>query len=140
MNLPKSKERNNWGFTLIEILVVIAIIAILISIGMASYTTAQRQGRDAKRRGDLKSIQNALEQYYANNNSNYPLTSYSALGSEYFPGALPQDPRKKCDYPQTDNTAASYRICADLESAGSGFSCTGACASCEEDYCLTQLQ
>ena len=60
------------SFTLLEMLVVIGIIAVLVSIGFASYSTVQKKARDAKRRGDLKAIQNAYEQYYSICNFNYP--------------------------------------------------------------------
>ncbi|MBI4038184.1 type II secretion system protein [Candidatus Daviesbacteria bacterium] len=62
----------NGGFTLIELLVAISIIAILSVIGFISYQTVLRQGRDAKRQSDLKTIQSALEQYH-NDQSNYSL-------------------------------------------------------------------
>lgn len=52
------------GFTLIEILVVVAIIAILASIVIVELGPAQQSGRDARRLSDLKSVQNALEFYY----------------------------------------------------------------------------
>ena len=51
------------GFTLIELLVVIAIIGLLASIILASLNTAQQKGRDARRLGDIRDIQNALELY-----------------------------------------------------------------------------
>src|SRR3990167_8315542 len=54
------------GFTLIELLVVIAILGILATIAFALLNPAAilGQGKDAKRRSDLKQIQNALQQYY----------------------------------------------------------------------------
>ena len=60
------------GFSLLELLVVIGIIAVLLAIGAASYSTVQRKSRDAKRRGDLKALQQAAEQYYAVCGSEYP--------------------------------------------------------------------
>lgn len=54
-----------FGFTLLEILVVISIIGILVAMGAASFSVAQKQGRDARRRGDMKAVQSAMEQFYA---------------------------------------------------------------------------
>ena len=55
------KER---GFTLIEILIVVAIIAILASIVIVGLGPAQQSGRDARRISDLQSIRTALQLYY----------------------------------------------------------------------------
>lgn len=62
------------GFTLVELLVVITIIAILATIGMTVYKGAEKQGRMSKRIGDLKAIQSALELYYSINKS-YPVVT-----------------------------------------------------------------
>lgn len=55
------------GFSLVELLITVSIIAILISIGIASYATINKQSRDTKRKGDLEQIRAALEMYRANN-------------------------------------------------------------------------
>src|SRR5664279_825429 len=57
MNLKK-------GFTLIEILVVVAIIGILASVVLASLNSARSKGRDARRVSDIHQINNALALYY----------------------------------------------------------------------------
>ena len=62
------------GFTLLEILVVIGIIAVLAGMGAVSYSTAQKKARDAKRKVDLGAIKNAMEQYYMLCNGLYPQT------------------------------------------------------------------
>lgn len=64
------------GFTLIELLVTISIIAILAVIGLAVYTKFLQNARDAKRQADLRTIQSALEQYFADQ-LNYPVKSTS---------------------------------------------------------------
>jgi len=60
------------GFSLLELLVVIGIIAILLAIAAVSYSTIQKKSRDARRQADLKSIQQAAEQYYAACGFTYP--------------------------------------------------------------------
>lgn len=52
------------GFTLIEILIVIAIIGVLASVVLVGLGPTQKQGRDARRISDLKQVQNVLELYF----------------------------------------------------------------------------
>ena len=54
----------NKGFTLIEILIVVAIIAILASVVLVGLGPTQQAGRDARRASDLHEVQNGLELYY----------------------------------------------------------------------------
>ena len=57
------------GFTLIEVLTVIAIFGILVSIGGYTFSAALARSRDNQRLSDLNIIKNALEQYYLDNRS-----------------------------------------------------------------------
>lgn len=49
------------GFTLVELLVVIAIIAILAVVGVTVYGGIQKNARDARRSSDVESIIKAIE-------------------------------------------------------------------------------
>jgi len=62
------------GFTLVELLVVMAILGILSSIAFGQYRNSQKKARDAQRQSDLSNIARALEMYY-NDNGTYPLSS-----------------------------------------------------------------
>jgi prepilin-type N-terminal cleavage/methylation domain-containing protein len=64
------------GFTLIEILIVVAIIGLLTSIILVGLGSFRARGRDARRIADLRETQNALELYYAKEQS-YPTTDVS---------------------------------------------------------------
>ena len=59
------------GFTLIEVLVVIAIISLLSSVVFVSLSQARVKARDSKRVQDLVQLRNALELYYSKN-GRYP--------------------------------------------------------------------
>lgn len=59
------------GFTLVELLVTITIIGILASIGLNTFTSAQKKSRDAKRKAYLRQITDALEAYH-NDKNEYP--------------------------------------------------------------------
>ena len=56
--------RINKAFTLIEIVMVIAIMAVLTVIVYSSFDTSRAQSRDQKRISDISTIQLALEQYF----------------------------------------------------------------------------
>jgi prepilin-type N-terminal cleavage/methylation domain-containing protein len=110
-----------YGFTLIELLIVIGIIGILISISVASYSTVQKKSRDSRRFQDLKAVQSAMEQYYADHSSAYPTlcTDLTATGA-YLPGGLPTDPKNSGTYVYHYYCqSTSYCMCALLE-AGMG--------------------
>lgn len=61
----------NKGFTLIEILVVVAIIGVLSSFLMANFIGARERARDSKRKTDLAQIQSALE-FFRSDHGYYP--------------------------------------------------------------------
>lgn len=52
------------GFTAIELLIVIAIMAILLTLGVVSFRNYQAHTRDKERMADIHSIQNYLESIY----------------------------------------------------------------------------
>lgn len=60
------------GFTLIELLIVVAVISILISIALPRFKGMQDEGNIAKAKGELRTLQTALESYYIHNSSAYP--------------------------------------------------------------------
>ncbi len=114
------------GFTLIELLVVIAIIGLLSAVVLASLTTAQQKGRDARRLSDIKQIQLALELYYDANQS-YPTDIYAAnvLAPGYI-ATMPHDPSSNLPYAYVGLTGyasgsvcGSYHLGARLEQSGS---------------------
>ena len=53
------------AFTMIELLVVMAIMGILTIITVSQFTTAKIKARDAQRKADLSSVSKALLMYYA---------------------------------------------------------------------------
>ena len=125
------------GFTLIELLVVISIIVILITMGMTSFSTAQRKGRDAKRKADLREIKNALEQYYTICGLVYPTPAaeyYNPIICE-FPVQeilvnMPVDPRSASPYVCRNSdpgncTEDRFEVCAELEGESPNEYCVG---------------
>jgi len=75
----KSLPAGRQGFTLIELLLVIAILGILTVMGLASFTSSLRKGRDSKRKSDVRQIGLALESYFADKGK-YPLQAGDGSG------------------------------------------------------------
>lgn len=85
------------GFTLIEMLVVIAIISILIGIGINTFTIAQKKARDVKRKADLATLQKTLIAYSIDHNGSYCsgspcATTLDFLVTDKYINALPSTP------------------------------------------------
>ena len=59
------------GFTIVELLIVIVIIAILAAITLVAYNGITARANDSRRRSDIKNIETALEIYFADNGQ-YP--------------------------------------------------------------------
>jgi prepilin-type N-terminal cleavage/methylation domain-containing protein len=139
MKIPKLKR----GFTLLELLIVISIIAILVGLSSVSYTTAQKKTRNSKRRGDMKSVQNAFEQYNSINTGYFANCTTMATGS--LPNGLPTDPKNAAPYTYSFSCpdTATYCVCANLEGETGNSdttSCTYNGAGVKSYFCLSQLQ
>ncbi len=70
----KNGARDLKGFTLIELLIVVAVISILISIALPRFKGMQDEGNIAKAKGELRTLQTAVESYYIHNSTTYPAT------------------------------------------------------------------
>lgn len=112
--------KKNTGFTLVELLVVMAILGLLAVIGLGSFRSSQIKARDAQRKHGLGQLQRGLEARY-NDTGEYPLTGdlpsggnewRDAAGTLYMK-SIPADPRGPDYFYESDG--ASYKILAHLE-------------------------
>jgi type IV pilus assembly protein PilE len=69
MNAPSSPRRNASGFTLIEVMIVVAIVAILASIALPSYLESVRKSRRAEARAQLMEAVQYMQRFYSQNDS-----------------------------------------------------------------------
>lgn len=130
------------GFTLVEMLVVIAIIAILAAIAFGAFSSVQKNSRDTKRKSNLSTLQSALEQYHADQNY-YPasldlstVTAIVGIGATYL-GTIPKDPQGGGSYAYqcTNNAGACsrYSLCAKMENSANATTLTS-CDSNSYNY------
>jgi prepilin-type N-terminal cleavage/methylation domain-containing protein len=81
------KTKTSSAFTLIELLIVIAIIAILASIALPAFIGVQRRAKQTKDLSNGKQIAIALRQFALDNNGEFPSKEYS-FGKAYTDGSL----------------------------------------------------
>ncbi len=82
-------RKSNKGFTLIEILIVMSIIAVLIAIALVGVGAAHSDSRNSNREITIKAISASLERYYNQLGQTYPL--YLANDSQSLYGYSPVD-------------------------------------------------
>jgi len=136
-----SNNRSEKGFTIIELLIVIALIGVMATIAILGLSGQTEKARDAKRKGDLEEVQNALLLYY-NHFNHFPTNDASTFeiegcgtgstacawggpftaNSNVYMTTLPSDPLCEgagctTQYRYVQNTNDSYTLTACLEFA-----------------------
>ena len=82
--------KDNKGYTLIEMMTVIAIISILATIAVPSFQKSIVRAKEASLRNSLFILRDVIDQYYADQ-GNYP-QSLDVLMEKRYIRAIPQDP------------------------------------------------
>lgn len=134
MDTHEYEYKKKKGFTLVEILIVVAIIGILSAVVLAALSNARTKARDARRIADIKQLQGALDNYFGYCYTYPALLSdleTSSSCSEYIPvlTALPIDPQTAGNYEYYVeiglNQQKKYHLCAILESSSGNISKAG---------------
>lgn len=73
-------KQNNRGFTLMELMIVVAIIGILAAVGYPAYTSAVKKGNRADAIDSLLSLAGRMEEFYMNNDT-YVGATINAAGT-----------------------------------------------------------
>jgi prepilin-type N-terminal cleavage/methylation domain-containing protein len=80
--VAKAMKRSEGGFTLIEVLVVVAIIGVLSAIAIPQYASYKQQGLDADARASLHNMATAMEAYFVTA-GDYTGASLATLEASY---------------------------------------------------------
>ena len=107
MGSQRTKSSQN-GFTLIELMIVIAIVGILASIALPAYQDSVKSGKRADAKGVLMNSANAMERYFTSNSS--------------YTGATPGSNGVPTQSPLTGT--ANYNITLLITGLGSGYTLT----------------
>ena len=84
--LNKLNKRSRAGFTLVEIMIVVAIIALLAAIAVPGFLRARKRSQASKVLNDLRLIDSAVDQYAIENNKKAGDTVLVAAWSQYMKG------------------------------------------------------
>lgn len=126
--LPAGRQ----GFTLIEILIVVAILIVLLMFVFINLRGQTARAMDSKRKTDLYTFRKSFEDYN-NDNDAFPAQAVvdncgSADMAPYL-AKIPCDPVSKTHYGYFPSTNGGYRICAKLsdttDPAIAAMDCTG---------------
>ena len=90
MRTPAGPRRARRGFTLIELIVVMAIVALLVSIAAPRYFDSVERAREASLRTSLQVMRRAIDQYAADR-GRYPKSLDELVDARYL-RTVPEDP------------------------------------------------
>lgn len=100
MTMPTPPSRR--GFTLVELMLVVAIVGILASIAMPKFADLLRKSSEGAAKGNLGAVRSALTIYYADKEGQYPATLAAlTLGGKY----LAAVPRTKTPHYHADSVS-----------------------------------
>lgn len=133
MKLALPNKHSVRGFTLVELMVAIAIVAILATVGLTIFTGSQKSARDTKRRSDIQAIAAAFESHYLpvastcdgdEGDTAYTQPSYCPLIAGWFAGnAVPTDPVGSSKMKYCIKSGADGFVIPDLTSSWTSINC-----------------
>jgi len=109
-NFTFDQLKSKKGFTIIELMVVIGIIAILAAIAIPSYLGIQKKAARGEAKSNLLALSLALEGYLAENNDYGPTGVYTYYAPDYNLGSLGHPGRLAIIANLGNNNNYEYRI------------------------------
>lgn len=113
------RRKRRKGFSMIEVLVVVALVSLFGTLGATTYQSSQVKSRDAARKGDLQSVRTAFEDYFNDHSCYPPAGAMSNCGSADLAPYLreiPCDPHTRQPYfYEPLEGCRGYRLLTSLE-------------------------
>jgi type IV pilus assembly protein PilE len=115
----------NGGFTLIELMITVAVIGILAAIALPSYSSYIARSKRAEARAEVLKAEGWMERYYTENNRYSSTTAAPTTNPTAFSGAFGSVPKTGTAYYAVTLavTAAGYTITATPTGSMNGDSC-----------------
>lgn len=125
--------RMHKGFTLVELLVVIVILAILSTVGVLIFREVTQKVTDARKQTDIAAIAKAYEANYN------PLSGYIALNSNQFvAGAIPISPDGGSYYNNLLPNGG-FRVCSAINGGSNPCSVNSETCYCKDSVQITYV-
>ena len=108
------------GFTIIEVVLVLAIAGLIFLMVFIALPNMQRSQRDTQRRNDYSALSSAITQFTTNNNGKLPADSETAYSDPSDVGTLSDglDPRAYINSQGTDPNGLPYKITVTTMASG----------------------
>ena len=132
------------GFTLIEMMIVIVVIAILVGVLLPNFRGTQDEANIQRGRAELRTVATALESFYIHNSNAYPAALSSLTLTTTTPRIItriPDDPfngTTDYQYATTSGYYVVWSIGPDRTAGLTGISSAGALTGTQgDDICIT---
>ncbi len=89
----KGKTKMKRAFTLIELMIVMAVIAILVGIALPRFKGMREEANITKAHGELRALKIAMESYAMHHDDTYPASSTTPINTYLDAGGCPPGPQ-----------------------------------------------